>query len=166
MTARWTEPTASIRLRLGTYRERTWGGPLLIVAGGVAIAGANTFTLWLLFAGLVVHLAGWCIMPSVGWRRVVVLAPSTLAMVALLAGPQFLGALVIPFIGWLLVRHRPARSYPTLTFVLAGAIVLATIYNQYADMPMAMVIESAILVGSAWAARALQAQAENGPTRV
>jgi hypothetical protein len=42
---------------------------------------------------------------------------------------------------------------------------LATIYNQYADMPMAVAIESAILVGSAWAARALQAQGENGPTR-
>ena len=162
---RWTEPTASIRLRWGTYRGRTWGGLLLIVGGGVAIAGANTFSLWLLYAGVVAHLGGWCIVPSDGWRRVVILAPSTLAMLALLGGPQWLGVLVIPFIGWLLVRHRPARSYPTIMFVLAGAIVLATIYDQYADMTLALAIEFAIVVASAWAALALHAQTARQVTR-
>jgi hypothetical protein len=158
---RWHEPTRSIRLRWGFYEERTIAGLLLIVAGGTAMAGASgvtAFSLSLLPAGAVAHLAGWCVMPSAGWRRVVVLAPSGLAMIALLGGPEFLGALVIPFIGWLLVRQRPARSYPTISFVLAGAIVLARVFDTYAEMLTALGIALAVVVASAWAARLLHSQ--------
>jgi hypothetical protein len=154
----WREPTSSLRLRWGSHRGRVAGGFVLIVGGGAAIAGSNTFTLLLALAGVLAHLAGWSIMPSAGWRRVVASVPSTVAMVGLLGGPQFLGLLVIPYIGWLLVRHRPARSYPTLTFVLAAAIVVARIFTAYADMLLALGIVVAVMIASAWAARLLSSR--------
>ena len=84
------EPTALIPLRWGTYRERYLGGLWLIIGGGVAIAGSDTYVLLLLLAGTVAHAVGWCILPSAGWRRLVVVFPSTLAMWLLLPGPQYL----------------------------------------------------------------------------
>jgi hypothetical protein len=155
----WREPTSAVRLRWGSYRGRLAGGFVLIVGGGAAIAGSNTFSLLLALAGVVAHVAGWSILPSAGWRRVVASVPSTLAMIGLLGGPQFLGVLVIPYIGWLLVRHRPARSYPTLTFVLAAAIVVARIFTGYAEMLPALAIVVAVMIASAWAARLLHSQA-------
>ena len=41
--------------------------------------------------GTVAHVAGWCILPSVGWRRVVVVVPSTISMWLLLPGPRLSG---------------------------------------------------------------------------
>ncbi|CAN5371768.1 hypothetical protein BH11ACT3_BH11ACT3_14940 [soil metagenome] len=152
------DPTSTLRLRWGSSRGRVAGGFVLIVGGGAAIAGSNTFTLLLALAGVLAHLAGWSIMPSAGWRRVVASLGSTVAMVGLLGGPQFLGVLVIPYIGWLLVRHRPARSYPTLTFVLAAAIIVARIFTVYAHMLLALGIVVAVMVASAWAARALSSR--------
>jgi hypothetical protein len=63
--------------------------------------------------------------------------------------------LVLPYIAWLLVRNRPARSYPTLTFVLAGAVIVARVFPDYEGMLPALVIEFAVMVGSAWVARAV-----------
>lgn len=154
-SAPWREPTTRITLRWGGHRSRAWGGLALIIAGGVAIAGANVYTPWLAAIGLLAHLTGWCAMPSAGWRRVVALAPSTLAMAMLIAGPQFLWGLVLPFIGWLLVRHRPARSFPTLSFVLAATLLLGRIFTTYSDMLLALGIAFAVMVASAWCARLL-----------
>jgi hypothetical protein len=152
----WREPTSLLPLRWGRYRERYLSGLCLIVGGGVAIAGSDTFALWLLWAGSITHIAGWCILPSAGWRRLVVILPSTISMWLLLPGPRYLVVLVIPYLGWLLVRHRPALAYPTAIFVLAGAILLGQVVSEYRDMLEVLGIEFAIVVASAWLARAIR----------
>jgi hypothetical protein len=142
-------------LRWGDRRSRAIAGGILIISGAIAVAGADTFVLWLLLLGTVVHVAGWCIMPSAGWRRVVAVALSTPAVLLLLTGPRFIGVLVLPYIAWLLVRHRPLRSYPTLIFVLAAAIILPRLYGDYSGMLPALGIELTVMAASAWAARAV-----------
>jgi hypothetical protein len=147
--------TTTLPLRWGTARERTIGGGILIVSGAVAVAGSDTYVLLLLLAGLLAHAAGWSVMPADGWRRVVAVVISTPAVLLLLTGPRFIGVLVLPYIGWLLVRHRPLRSYPTVTFVLAGAVILPRLFPDYSGMLPALGIEFALIVASAWAARAV-----------
>ena len=147
--------TTTLPLRWGTARARTVGGGILIVSGAVAVAGSNTYVLLLLLAGLLAHVAGWAVMPTDGWRRVVAVVISAPAALLLLTGPRFIGVLVLPYIGWLLVRDRPLRSYPTVTFVLAGAVVVARLFPDYSGMLPALAIEGAVIVGSAWAARAV-----------
>jgi hypothetical protein len=157
--------TTTLPLRWGTARARTVGGFILIVTGGVAVAGSDTYVLLLLLAGLVAHVAGWSVMPSDGWRRVVAVVLSTPATLLLLTGPRFIGVLVLPYIAWLLVRHRPARSYPTLTFVLAGAVIVARVFPDYEGMLPALAIEFAVMVGSAWVARAVATNVTRRPKR-
>jgi hypothetical protein len=155
---RWREPTASLRLRWGGYRSRILGGLLLIVGGGVAIAGGaaiSPFAGFLLYAGSIAHITGWSVMPSAGWRRVWALIPSTAVMWALLSGPGWLWILVVPYVGWLLVRHRPLASYPTLLFVIAGAVMVAPLFPSYKLMLPALGTMGAIMVLSALAARAV-----------
>lgn len=148
-------------LRWGGYRTRWLGGLLLIVAGGLAIAGGSAlspFANFLLAAGSVAHVTGWAILPSAGWRRVVAMAPSTLAMWFLLTGPGWLAILLLPFLGWLLVRHRPLAAYATAIFVLAAAVFAARAYgDEYSGMLPALGIVGGVLVASAWAARAVHA---------
>ena len=147
--------TTTLPLRWGTTRDRTIQGGILIVSGAVAVAGSDTYVLLLLLAGLLAHVAGWSVMPADGWRRVVAVVISTPAVLLLLTGPRFIAVLVLPYIGWLLVRHRPLRSYPTVIFVLAGAVILARLYPDYSGMLPALGIEFAVMVGSGLAARAV-----------
>lgn len=155
--------TTALPLRWGTARARTVGGGILIVAGGVAIAGWDNFVPLLMLAGLLAHVAGWSVMPSDGWRRVVAAVISTPAALALLTGPRFIWVLVLPYVGWMLVRHRPLRSYPTLTFVLAGAVIVARLFPDYSGMLPALGIEFAVIVASAWAARAVASRRGTQP---
>jgi len=142
-------------LRWGDPASRAIAGGILIISGAIAIAGADTFVLWLLLLGTIVHIAGWCIMPANGWRRVVAVALSTPAVLLLLTGPRFIGVLVLAYIAWLLVRHRPARSYPTVVFVAAAAVILPRLYGDYDGMLPALGIELAVMAASAWFARAI-----------
>ena len=142
-------------LRWGWSWSRATGGGILIVGGGFAIAGSDTYVLLLLLAGTVAHVAGWCVMPSDGWRRVVAAILSTPAVWLLLTGPRFIGVLALPYLAWLIVRHRPARSYPTLIFVLAGAAILPGVFPDYTGMLPALLIELAVIAASAWVARAV-----------
>jgi hypothetical protein len=155
--ARWREPSSDLPLRWGTWAGRSWGGLWLIVSGGVAIAGSSAVAAWLAALGLAAHLAGWAVLPSRGWRRVVVLLPSGFAMFALLPGPGYLTVLVVPFLCWLLVRHRPLRVYPMAAFVIATGIVLARLFPDYDGMPIASAVALLVVAGAAWAARAVHA---------
>ena len=150
-----TDPPVPLPLRWGSYGSRTVGGAILIVSGAVAIAGSDTYVLLLLLAGTLAHVAGWSVIPSDGWRRVVAVVISTPAAWLLLTGPRFIGVLVLPYIGWLLVRHRPLRSYPTVIFVLAGAVIVPRLFPDYSGMLPALCVEFAVVVASAWAARAV-----------
>ncbi len=161
----WREPTATLPLRWGGYRTRMLGGLLLIVGGGVAVAGgaaASPFANFLLYAGSVAHITGWSVLPAAGWRRVWAFIPSTAVMWALLAGPGWLWILVFPYLGWLLVRHRPLASYPTLIFVIAGAVLVAPLFPSYEFMPAALGAMAAIMLLSALAARALHVAQARG----
>lgn len=157
--APWHEPTAQLRLRWGGYRTRLLGGLWLIIGGGVAVAGGGAttaFTNLLLAAGTAAHVAGWAVLPAAGWRRVWALIPSTFAMWFLLTGPAWLGILVLPYLGWLLVRHRPLASYPTVLFVLAAAVIAGRLFGErYAGMLPALGVVAGVIVLSAWAAHAV-----------
>ena len=166
-TTNWSEPTRRIALRWGTWTGRSWGGLALIIGGGTAIAGssaANPFTLFIAVAGLAAHLLGWAVLPSKGWRRVLVSLPSAFAMVALLAGPAYLTLLILPMLGWLLVRNRPLRVWPMAAFVLATGVVLRQVFPTYDGMLVASGVALFVVVGAAWAARAVHA-ASSRPRR-
>jgi len=160
MASAWREPSSLIPLRWGTWTGRSWGGLWLIIGGGTAIAGSSAatgFTLLLAAFGAASHVLGWSVLPTKGWRRILVIAPSTFAMVSLLAGPSYLIMLVLPFLAWLLVRHRPLRVVPMAAFVIATGVVLARVFPDYDGMLTAAAVALFVMVGAAWASRAVHA---------
>ncbi|HTL40820.1 MAG TPA: hypothetical protein VL294_05055 [Pseudolysinimonas sp.] len=160
MAEAWREPSRRIRLRFGTWAGRSWAGLTLIIGGGAAIAGAsaaNAYTLFLAAFGVTAHVLGWALLPAVGWRRVVVIAPSLVAMVSLLAGPAYLTMLVVPLLCWYLVRSRPLRVWPMAVFVIAAGVVLRQLFPGYSGMLTASGVAMFVVVGAAWAARAVHA---------
>lgn len=162
LTAAWREPTRALPLRWGRYEDRYLWGLILIVAGGTGLQGANTYTNFLLLQGAAVFVVGWSIMPSRGWRRLLVIAPATGQLWILLTGPLSVWTLLIPYLSWLLVRHRPWRSYLTLVFPLANGFILPNFFTEYSSMLPALLISFAVLVASAWVARLL---AKTAPAR-
>lgn len=141
-------------LRWGDAPTRLWTGAWLIAGGGLAIAGSNTFALWALALGTAAHAAGWCVLPAAGWRRTLAVGPSTLAMWLLLAGPRFVIVLIVPYLCWLLVRHRPALA--ALTAIPVGVVALLAgdaFHEDYGRMLPALAIVGAAMVVCAWAAR-------------
>ena len=159
-SAAWREPTSTLPLRWGTWAGRSWGGLWLILAGGAAVAGssaANTFTLLLAAVGVTVHVIGWCVLPARGWRRIAAILPSTFAVTALLAGPRYLVVLILPLLAWLIARNRPLRVFPITAFVIATGVVLARIFPDYGGMLTASAVALFVVVGAAWAARAVHA---------
>jgi hypothetical protein len=157
---RWIEPTRALPLRWGTYTDRYLAGLLLIVAGGIYLQGSNTWTLSLLLVGTLAHATGWAIMPARGWRRLLIVVPATGQLWLMLTGPLSMWTLVIPYLAWLLVRHRPARSYLTVLFPLANGFILPQFFTEYSGMLPALAISVAVLAASAWAARLIASSPE------
>jgi len=154
---RWLEPTSLLRLSWGTYRGRYLAGLLLIVGGAVQLQGSNTYTLPLLLIGATAHAVGWSIMPAKGWRRIVAVLPSSAIIWLLLTGPFSMWLLSIIFVGWLVVRHRPLRSYVTVLFPLANGVIIPQFFSEYSQMVPALAISMVVFVASAWLARLLAA---------
>lgn len=157
-TRPWREPTSTLHLNWGGYRERYVFGLMLIVGGGVQLQGSNTYTLPLLLIGTAAHITGWSIMPARGWRRLAVVVPATGEIWLLLTGPQSMWTLVIPYLCWLLVRHRPPAAYLTVLFPLANGFIVAQFFGEYSGMLPALVISMAVFVGAAWLARLIAAR--------
>lgn len=155
--SRWQEPTALLRLRWGTYLGRYLAGLLLIVGGAVQLQGSNTYTLPLLLIGASTHAIGWSIMPARGWRRIVALIPSSAIIWLLLTGPLSMWMLSVTFLAWLLVRHRPLRSYLTVIFPLANGVIIPQFFTEYSQMVPALAISMTVFVTSAWLARLIAA---------
>ena len=155
---RFVEPTGRLPLRWGRHRDRTAWSLMLITGGTVALAGADTFQLLILLAGTLACAAGWGIVPSDGWRRIVVAFPATLAGWMLLGGPRFVVVLVLPYLAWMLVRHRPAVAWLTVVLVVAVAVTTAQLVTGYGDMLAALAVEGAAMVVSALLARRIAAQ--------
>ena len=153
----WSEPTSRLRLRWGSYRGRYLGGMLLIVAGALGLQGSNTWILGLLLQGTIAHAVGWSIMPARGWRRILAAMLGVTTIWLLLTGPLSVWMLSLPYIGWMLVRHRPLRSYLTVLFPIANGMLLPQFYREYPDMLPALSISMAVFVASAWLARVLAA---------
>lgn len=152
---RHPDPASLLPLRWGRYRDRIAIGLVLIAGGLVQLQGALTYDLIPLIWGSSAHMAGWLIMPARGWRRLVPLLPSTLVVWLLLAGPAAVITLIVPFLCWLLVRHRPWRSLLAAGPVVLNGVLFATLTRDYAWMPLALAVSAIVLVGSAWWAAAL-----------
>lgn len=157
--AGWTEPTRSLPLTWGRYEDRYLWGLVLILSGSIGLQASNTYTNFFLLQGATVFVVGWSIMPSRGWRRILVIAPATGQLWLLLTGPLSVWTLVVPYLAWLLVRHRPLRSYLTVLFPIANGIVLPRFFVEYSGMLPALVISLAVLAASAWIARLLASTA-------
>ncbi|WP_167042944.1 hypothetical protein [Salinibacterium sp. ZJ454] len=147
------EPTALLPLRWGTYRGRYLAGILFILGGMIGLQAASTQFLVPLITGTALHTIGWWIMPAAGWRRHLVVFPCGVQIWLLLTGPQSVWTLAIPYLAWLLIRHRPLKSYGTVLFVIAGGVVVATVSSEYSGMLPALVFALAICALSAWIAR-------------
>ena len=149
---RTPEPTRLLPLRWGGYVDRYVLGLALVLGGGIGLQGANPRILPLLLAGTVMHAIGWAILPANGWRRVLGSLVGTAQIWLLLIGPTAVWTLVLPYIAWLLVRHRPLRSFVTVLFPLATGILVPQLAHEYQFQPIALPIASAVVVGSAWIA--------------
>lgn len=156
---RWREPTSLLPLRWGTHTGRYLAGLLLVVGGVIQVQGSNVWALPLLLVGTLAQAVGWSILPASGWRRLLVIVPAVGQAWVLLAGPQAIWSIVIPYLAWLLVRHRPLRSYLTAVFPAAAGILLAQSFREYSGMPVALAIAMAVLVASAWLARLIAVSA-------
>lgn len=159
-TIPFREPTSALPLRWGTYRGRYLAGLLLIVGGAIQLQGSNTWTLPLLLIGTTAHAVGWSIMPAAGWRRLLVILPTTAQIWLMLTGPASMWMLVAPYLCWLLVRHRPAASYLTVLFPLAVGCIIPQFLMEYSGMPLALTVSMTVFVGSAWLARLIAASAQ------
>jgi hypothetical protein len=158
----WREPSSLLSLHWGDYRDRYLWGLILIVGGAIQLQGSNTWTLPLLLIGTAAVATGWAIMPARGWRRLLAVAPATGQIWLLLTGPQSMWTLVVPYLCWLVVRHRPATAYLTVLFPVANGFIIPQFFSEYSGMPLALAISMAVFVGSAWLARLL-AQSARGP---
>jgi hypothetical protein len=157
--ASWVEPTRALPLRWGPYIDRYLAGIVLIIGGGIQLQGSNTWTLPLLLIGTMAYATGWAIMPARGWRRLVAVIPATGQLWLLLTGPLSVWTLVVPYLCWLLVRHRPLRSYVTVLLPLANGMVIPLFFTEYTGMLPALAISLAVFVGSAWLARVIASHA-------
>ena len=154
---RWVEPTRALPLRWGHYRDRHAFGIILIVGGGIQLQGSNTWTLPFLLIGTVAFAVGWSILPARGWTRMLAVVLASAQLWILLAGPLAVWTFVIPYVCWLLVRDRPARSYLTVLFPLANGVIVPQFYTEMSGMLPALVISLTVFVASAWVARFLAA---------
>ena len=142
-------------LRWGTGRERVILGLVLIAGGAVAVAGSSIYVLWLAGLGTAAAAVGWGILPADGWRRVVAASVATPATWLLLTGTHFLGALVVPYLAWMLARRRPPLAWLTALFPIAASVVAMQLFPGYDGMLQALALMGVVLAGSAWLAAAL-----------
>ncbi len=146
------DPTGPLPLRWGYHRDRLWSGLALIIAGLVALQGANTYTLWLLGLGTLVHVVGWVLLPARGWTRVVGALLGLTATWILLTGPASTWVLVLPLAGWLLARERRGLAWLTLLLPLASGILAAQLWTERSGMAGALALSGAAVVAAAWLA--------------
>ncbi|GAA3732974.1 hypothetical protein GCM10022239_06620 [Leifsonia bigeumensis] len=153
----WREPASLLPSRWGSYRGRYLGGLTLAFTGGLLIQLTSTYSLGVLPIGIFLHVAGWCILPGVGWRRVLASGASVLVMIILLNGAQATPFLAVTLAAWLLVRQRPLVSYLTLALPPVGGLLLAQMFPDYGWGAVVLPVAGALLAGAAWLGRSLAA---------
>ena len=155
--ARWVEPTRALPLRWGHYADRHAFGIILIVGGGIQLQGSNTWTLPFLLIGTLAFAVGWSILPARGWTRMLAVVLATAQLWILLAGPLAAWTFVVPYVCWMLVRGRPARSYLTVIFPLANGFIVPQFFTEMSGMLPALALSLAVFVAWAWIARLIAA---------
>lgn len=153
----WREPASLLPLRWGSYRSRYLGGLALTIAGGLLIQLTSAYSLAVLPIGIFLHVAGWCILPGVGWRRVLASAVSALIMIVLLNGAQSTAFLAVTLASWLFVRQRPPLSYLVVAIPPVGGLLLAQLFPDYGWGAVVLPIAGVLLAGAAWLGRSLTA---------
>jgi len=159
----WREPASLLPLRWGSYRGRCLGGLGLAFAGGLLIQLTSAYSLGVLPIGIFLHVAGWCILPGIGWRRVLAAGVSALMMIVLLNGAQATPFLAVTLAVWLLVRQRPVLSYVVVAIPPVGGLLLAQVFPDYGWGVVVLPIAGALLAGAAWLARSLAAMSRTSP---
>ncbi|WP_394771048.1 hypothetical protein [Lacisediminihabitans sp.] len=153
--AAWREPARELPLRWGGYGGRYSAAIGLILAGGLLVQAASVYAGYLLVGGLAAHIAGWIILPARGPRRVAIALPSALAVGSLLFGSAGSILLVIPLVGWLYLRQRPAIAYLVTVLPVLAGLVLSQLYPQYGHGAIVVAVATLVLVASAWLGRSI-----------
>ncbi len=117
----------------------------------------STYSLAVLPVGIVLHVTGWCILPGVGWRRVLASGVGALTTIVLLNGAPATVFLAFPLAAWLFVRQRPPVGYLVLAIPLLVSIPLAQSFPDYGWGVIVLPIAGIVLAVSAWLARSLAA---------
>ena len=151
----WVEPTSRLPLRWGTYRMRLVAGLTLAFAGAAVVQLTSAYSLVALPTGVFVLVVGWCILPGIGWRRVLAATVGAFTSMLLLNGAAAIVFLTAPLGAWLLLRQRPPLSYLVLVVPALVAFVLAQRFAQYGSSVLVLTIAALAIAGSAWLARAL-----------
>lgn len=152
---RWREPASAFPLRWGSYRSRLTIGLVLVFAGGLILQFTSAYSLVALPAGILLHVVGWCILPGIGWRRVLGAALGTLSSIMMLNGASSTVFLAAALAAWLFVRQRPLVSYLVLVIPAITAYLLSQQFSQYGSGALVLSIGAATLIGAAWLARSL-----------
>lgn len=155
--ARWREPSSLLPLRWGNYRGRYIAGIALIFVGAALIQLTSTYSLLVLPLGVLAHITGWCILPGIGWRRILASGVGALTAIVLLNGAPATVFLAFPFAAWLLLRQRPALAYLTLVVPLAVSFLLSQYFPDYGWGVVVLSIAGVGLIATAWLARSLAA---------
>lgn len=153
----WREPTSRLSLRWASYRSRYLAGLALVLVGGLLVQFTSTYSLAVLPIGIALHVTGWCILPGVGWRRVLASAVGALTTIVMLNGAPATVFLAFPLAAWLFVRQRPPVSYVVLAVPLLASIPLAQSFPDYGWGAVVLPIAGVVVAGSAWLARSLAA---------
>ncbi len=134
---------------------RLVSGLFLVFAGAAIVQLTSAYSLLALPTGVFVLVVGWCILPGIGWRRVLAATVGALTAMLLLNGAAAIVFLTAPLGAWLFLRQRPLLSYLVLVIPAMVAYVLAQEFAQYGWGGLVLSIAAVALAGSAWIARAL-----------
>jgi hypothetical protein len=143
----------AVVLRWGRAADRVGMGALLAIAGAVAIIGSTVYAPWLAVVGTLAHVAGWTVLPAEGRRRVIAAIPSTIAVWVLLIGPRAIAVVAVPYLCWMLARHRPPLAWLTALLPAVAGVALGLLLPPTMDaMLPALGVQAAVVVGAAWLA--------------
>ena len=151
----WREPATTLSLRWGSYRSRLIIGLVLAFVGGLIIQLTSAYSLVALPSGVVLHVVGWCILPGIGWRRVLGATLGALSSILMLNGASSTVFLAIALAAWLFLRQRPLVSYLVLLIPAIAAYLLSQQFEQYGSGAFVLSVGVVTIVGSAWLARSL-----------
>src|SRR5690606_9654793 len=127
----WREPARRLPLRWGSYRLRYVLGIVLALGGALLVQLTSAYSLVALPTGLFVHVVGWCILPGIGWRRVIGATVGTFLSMLMLNGATSVVFLAAAVAAWLFLRERPLLSYAAVLVPVVASFGLAQFFADY-----------------------------------